>query len=546
MRYALIMALLGLVVLSPASGGRRGGDPCTTAEDPYYWDMGPVAWSPDGKRIAFTRTYPASFVQSPGRSHFRVLTVSPDGSGFRALTGCLETLAWTPNSLRWSPASDALLLATRTGIASPKDELRIAVVKTDGSGITLLARGIRPDWSPDGKRVVYERNAALYTIAVTDGVEKRIAAGIFPDWSPDGSLIAFSRDGVRTVALDGSRERRLAAGLNPVWSPDGSLLALSELSVDPRDTGSFLARVSVVGRDGSGARVVARGVQGAGPEWVPQWHPSGKYLVAGALYPIDGSTSRRITVHSDILGTISFAPDGTRFAGTDHGDFCGPALVIQPLDGGMERRLLGRNCWISGTRRGDSIVGTNLHDAIGSGGGNDRVRARGGDDMVDSGAGNDRVDGGGGNDDLFGGDTGFDILLGGLGNDRLIGGGPERPGDLLRGGPGNDELNGGWDSVLLDGGTGDDVLNDFGVVRRAYGGAGNDRMRLHGGTVDGGPGDDDIFGSGTISGGPGDDRIRVYYNSRVDTVSCGPGHDVVLARRRDRVARDCEDVTRAG
>jgi Ca2+-binding RTX toxin-like protein len=71
------------------------------------------------------------------------------------------------------------------------------------------------------------------------------------------------------------------------------------------------------------------------------------------------------------------------------------------------------------------------------------------------------------------------------------------------------------------------------------GGAGDDFVRGGDGAdrIDGGSGRD------TIQGGRGDDVIRAA-DGQSDTISCGPGHDRVLADRTDRVASDCERVKR--
>jgi PKD repeat protein len=75
---------------------------------------------------------------------------------------------------------------------------------------------------------------------------------------------------------------------------------------------------------------------------------------------------------------------------------------------------------------------------------------------------------------------------------------------------------------------------------RLVGGAGSDVIR-------GGAGNDVIVGGAgrdTLSGGAGNDRIYAV-DGAVDTISCGPGRDVVFADRIDRVARDCEVVHRS-
>jgi hypothetical protein len=66
-------------------------------------------------------------------------------------------------------------------------------------------------------------------------------------------------------------------------------------------------------------------------------------------------------------------------------------------------------------------------------------------------------------------------------------------------------------------------------------------------TLTGLGGNDLLAGRGgpdVLSGGPGDDRVSVQADGAVDRVSCGSGHDVVTAELADRVATDCEVVSR--
>ena len=123
------------------------------------------------------------------------------------------------------------------------------------------------------------------------------------------------------------------------------------------------------------------------------------------------------------------------------------------------------------------------------------------------------------------------------GDDRFFGSGTQKA--RSDGGPGNDTFDIGG---LLLGGPGDDVLRSRP--------AGSLAVRQ-----DGGPGDDKLQGQNggdRLVGGPGTDAIIAksgndYVNSRDgerDSVSCGDGHDRVVADRKDRVSRDCEKVSR--
>ena len=114
----------------------------------------------------------------------------------------------------------------------------------------------------------------------------------------------------------------------------------------------------------------------------------------------------------------------------------------------------------------------------------DRVEARGGADAVTGRARRDRIHGNGGADAILG--------------------------------------NGGWD--LIWGDSGDDVLD---------GGGGNDRIWAG-------------WGADHVEGGPGNDRIYTDANDGViDSIDCGPGHDIVVRGRGrgDRLV-NCESVTR--
>ena len=163
---------------------------------------------------------------------------------------------------------------------------------------------------------------------------------------------------------------------------------------------------------------------------------------------------------------------------------------------------------ILGTAGNDTRSGTAVRDVMFGAGGLDTLDGRAGDDCLYGEAGNDRLSGSGGADRLFGG-AGADVLGGGSGSDRLTG---EAGADRLSGGTGNDRLTGGAGNDRLSGSSGDDTLT---------GGSGTD----------------------SFSGGTGADRITAR-DGRREPISCGSGRDRVSADRNDRVARDCERVTR--
>jgi RTX calcium-binding nonapeptide repeat (4 copies) len=93
--------------------------------------------------------------------------------------------------------------------------------------------------------------------------------------------------------------------------------------------------------------------------------------------------------------------------------------------------------------------------------------------------------------------------------------------------------------ALLVGTSGPDRLNGTARADELYGLAGNDRIDGRGANdlLDGGSGRD------RLAGGTGADRI-VANDTWQDRVLCGSARDIVVADRKDRVAADCETVSR--
>src|SRR5689334_20458656 len=106
----------------------------------------------------------------------------------------LPELTSGPSSLTWGPDSKELIYSMAGSLWRQKLDSETAVQLTDGAGYDY-----QPDWSPDGKSVVYvsyQKDAMeLWLLDLDSSKSKQLTSGgavnVEPRWSPDGKQILF-------------------------------------------------------------------------------------------------------------------------------------------------------------------------------------------------------------------------------------------------------------------------------------------------------------------------------------------------------------------
>lgn len=346
---------LWVMDLSTEKSIRLGGD--KPANSPL--------WSADSKWIAF---------HGSDGDKSSLLIAHPDGSGATALAplaGTNSPLPDTGKDLAWSPDGKQIAFISSTpddrAAAAGGDPMVITryLYKPDyGEGLThfndnqrlhifvvdIATKKIRQltqgnydehsiDWSPDGKQIVFASNREpnqdeffnydLFTLQLADNTIHRLTATEYceyaPRWSPDGKSIAYlgTRRGltdrettmedthVWLMNADGSNRREIGNILDnrqnaPQWSPDGSALYFTV-----QERGSYhLVRLPI---SGGQPEYVVTGAGGVGG-----WSIAGRSAVAYSFttprdaselyYKSSGAAPRQLTdLNHDLLAGKSIA-----------------------------------------------------------------------------------------------------------------------------------------------------------------------------------------------------------------------------------------------
>jgi Tol biopolymer transport system component/frataxin-like iron-binding protein CyaY len=282
-------------------------------------------WSPDGSRIAFVS-------EQAGQPSIHVMDVTgADGANPVQLTPA-DSNAYFPD---WSPDGAQLVFESdRDG------NYEIYRMRSDGSGLENLSQNPgawdgTPTWSPDGARIafasVHDDDSELYVMDADGDNPHRLtdneADDRVPDWSPDGRFLVYEvyapEDGVTQLFLGDARGTAPPTPLTdhwadherPQWSPPGYGYTFESFT-DSNDVNSNALAVAgdYVWTGGSGGVV----------RWNRE-HPDQHQLLASE----DGVAENKVrTILADGASTL--------WIGTGAWTFDGSGVSRYTLGGGRE------------------------------------------------------------------------------------------------------------------------------------------------------------------------------------------------------------------
>jgi TolB protein len=232
------------VMNADGTGAVRMGPDCEGAPSPACEDRSGGAWSPDGKSIAFNRAWGA--VQNDQIQHSELWVMDADGSHARPITHITTHHPYTADvgNAMWSPNGKSLVLSVlNSALGKPAGHMAALTIHADGTGLRRLTPwkldgGDHPDWSPDGKRILFrtvsadEQHGDVYTIRPNGTGLTRLTHYspstilLSSSFSPDGQSITFAKGGlggqgdIFTMRVDGTGVSPVTQTTLPEGAPD--------------------------------------------------------------------------------------------------------------------------------------------------------------------------------------------------------------------------------------------------------------------------------------------------------------------------------------
>jgi TolB protein len=283
----------------------------------------------------------------------------------------LPQLTSGPSSVAWSPDSQSVVYSMGGSLWRQNISETTAVQLTDGAGYDY-----QPDWSPDGKSLVYctyEKDALeLWLLDVASGATHQLTQGgavnVEPRWSPDGKKIVFVstaynkrfhifvgefRGGklVDVMQLTGETKSPLPRyyysaydmEISPAWSRDGQEILFVSNRGHIYGTGGFWRMKAEPGAE-------AREIHYEETNWKarPDFSPDGSRLVYSSylgrnwhqlwLLPAAGGDAFPLTYGDYDITNVRWSPDGKKLAYISN-ESGNTGLSLQETGGGGRKEL---------------------------------------------------------------------------------------------------------------------------------------------------------------------------------------------------------------